>query len=167
VSLGYQASPSVVCLLFSWPTYLGFLLREKTCRCAHHTFRLEFPNCLATIIINYTPAIKPFSGAVAGEEVEDLCKGSFSHAHPLLCFIVLLYLFLLASFYIKNPKKIESLIVVFTCLLLVLLKWLILKTPSCTTLLVQTIVILSALLLRHLLLLQTFMRLSLLYRTLL
>jgi hypothetical protein len=38
---------------------------------------LEFPNCLAIIIINYTPTIKPFSGAVAGEEVEDLCKGSF------------------------------------------------------------------------------------------
>jgi hypothetical protein len=35
---------------------LGFLLREKTCCCAHHTFRLEFPNCLA-IIINYTPDI--------------------------------------------------------------------------------------------------------------
>jgi hypothetical protein len=36
---------------------LGFLLREKTCCCAHHTFRLEFPNCLDTIIINYTPDI--------------------------------------------------------------------------------------------------------------
>jgi hypothetical protein len=36
---------------------LGFLLREKTCCCAHHTFRLEFPNCLAIIIINYTPDI--------------------------------------------------------------------------------------------------------------
>jgi hypothetical protein len=36
---------------------LGFLLREKTCCCAYHTFRLEFPNCLATIIINYTPDI--------------------------------------------------------------------------------------------------------------
>jgi hypothetical protein len=28
---------------------------------------LEFPNCLAIIIINYRPDIKPFSGAVAGE----------------------------------------------------------------------------------------------------
>jgi hypothetical protein len=39
-----------------------------------------------------------FSGAVAREEKEDLCKGSFPHAHPLLCFIVLLYFiyFLLA-----------------------------------------------------------------------
>jgi hypothetical protein len=28
-----------------------------------------------------------------------------SHAHPLLCFKVLLYFILLASFYIKNTKK--------------------------------------------------------------
>jgi hypothetical protein len=77
---------------------LGFLLREKTCCCAHHTFRLEFPNCLA-IIINYTPDIKPFSGAIAGEEVEDFCEGSFLHAHPLLCFIILLYFILFALFY--------------------------------------------------------------------
>jgi hypothetical protein len=49
-------------------------------------------------------AIK-FSGAVAGEEMEDLCKGSFSHTHPLLCFKFCFTLFLLASFYIKNPKK--------------------------------------------------------------
>jgi hypothetical protein len=70
---------------------------------------LEFPNRLAIIII-YTPAIKPFSGAVAGEEVEDLCKESFSHTHPLLCLFVLLYftLFLLASFY-QKPKKIRIL----------------------------------------------------------
>jgi hypothetical protein len=42
------------------------------------------------------------------------------HAHPLLCFIVLLY-FILFYFhrFIKNPKKLESLIVVFTYLLLV------------------------------------------------
>jgi hypothetical protein len=37
---------------------LDFLLREKTCCCAHHTLRLEFSNCLVTIIINYTPDIK-------------------------------------------------------------------------------------------------------------
>jgi hypothetical protein len=78
-----------------------------------------------------------FSGTVAGEEVEDFCEGSFLHTHPLLyyCF-ALLYLFLPASFFSKNPKKLESLVVVFTYLLLVLLKWLILKTPSCVTLLV-------------------------------
>jgi hypothetical protein len=49
-----------------------------------------------------------------------LLRGELSHAHLLLCFVVLLYfiLFILpASFYIKNPKKLESLVVVFTCLL--------------------------------------------------
>jgi hypothetical protein len=58
--------------------------------------------------------IKPFSGTVAGEEVEDLCKGSFSHAYPLLCFIVLLYftLFLPASFY-QKPKKFRILVSCF------------------------------------------------------
>jgi hypothetical protein len=41
-----------------------------------------------------------------------------SHAHPLLCFKFCFTLFLLASFY-QKPKKLVSLIVVFTCLLLV------------------------------------------------
>jgi hypothetical protein len=83
---------------------------------------LEFPNCLAIIIINYTPAIKPLFGAVAGEEVEDLYKGSFSHVYPLLRFIVLLYLIFSCIILYQNPKKLESFVVVFTCLLLVLLE---------------------------------------------
>jgi hypothetical protein len=59
---------------------------------------------------------KIFSGAVAGEEVEDFCKGSFSHTHPLLCYcFALLYLFYLHHF-IKNPKKLQSLVVVISLL---------------------------------------------------
>jgi hypothetical protein len=85
-----------------------------------------------------------------------------SHAHPLLCFKFCFTLFLLASFYQKH-KKISILGSCFYLSAFSLLEWLLLKTPSCVTLLAQTIVILSALLLRHLLLLQTFMRLSLLY----
>jgi hypothetical protein len=57
-----------------------------------------------------------FSGAIAGEEEEDFYKGSFSHAHPLLCFKFCFTLFLLASFY-QKPKKIESLVVVISLLL--------------------------------------------------
>jgi hypothetical protein len=57
-----------------------------------------------------------FSGAVAGEEKEDFCEGSFSHAHPLLCFKFSFTLFLLASFY-QKPKKIVSLVVVISLLL--------------------------------------------------
>jgi hypothetical protein len=54
VLLSQSASPSVV-IICSSPERLniGFLLREKTCRCAHHTFHLEFSNCLAIIIIYY------------------------------------------------------------------------------------------------------------------
>jgi hypothetical protein len=81
-----------------------------------------------------------------------------SHAHPLLCFKFCFTLFLLASFY-QKPKKLVSFIVYFTCLLLILLEWILLRTPSCAILLALIIVILSAHLLRHLLLLQIFMRL--------
>jgi hypothetical protein len=107
VLLSQSASPSVVfsfLLLIDKP---WFLTKGKACRCAHHTFHLEFPNCLAIIIINYTPAIKPFSGTIAGEEKEDLCKGSFSHAHPLLCFIVFHYFiyFYLHCFISKTQKN--------------------------------------------------------------
>jgi hypothetical protein len=47
--------------------------------------------------------------------VEDFCEGSF-RTHILyfvICF-PLLYLFLPASFYIKNPEKLESLVVVIS-----------------------------------------------------
>jgi hypothetical protein len=42
--------------------------------------------------------------------VEDFCEGSFSHAHPLLCFIVLLYFiyFTCIALY-QKPKKIRIL----------------------------------------------------------
>jgi hypothetical protein len=61
-------------------------------------------------------SIKQFSGAVAGEEVEDFCEGSF-HTH-ILYFVIsfaLLYLFYLHRF-IKNPKNLESLVVVISLL---------------------------------------------------
>jgi hypothetical protein len=59
-----------------------------------------------------------FSGAVAGEEKEDLCKGSFSHAHPLLCYCFTLLYFYLCRF-IKNTKKlVPTIVVIFVGLLL-------------------------------------------------
>jgi hypothetical protein len=85
------------------------------------------------ILLHQLGRIKLFSGVVTGEEVEDLCKGSFSHAHPLLCFIVLLYFIFTCIILYQKSKKLESLIVVFTYLLLVLLKCLLLKIPSCVT----------------------------------
>jgi hypothetical protein len=86
-----------------------------------------------------------------------------SHAHPLLCFSFALLYFYLHRFYQKHTKKLVSFVVIFTCLLLALLEWVLMRTPSCVTLLALIIVILSAFLLRHLLLLQIFMRLNLLY----
>jgi cell division protein FtsW (lipid II flippase) len=60
-----------------------------------------------------------FSGTVAGEEVEDFCEESFRmHILYFVLSFALLYFILLASFY-QKPKKLESLVVVFTCLLLV------------------------------------------------
>jgi hypothetical protein len=50
--------------------------------------------------------------------------------------------------FIKNIKKLASFIVAFIYLLLVLLEWVLLKTPSCVTLLAAKTMILSALLLR-------------------
>jgi hypothetical protein len=105
-------------------------------------------------------ASRTFSGAIAGEK-EDFCKGSFACTSFTLFLVLLLFYFYLHRF-IKNTKKLVSFIVVFTCLLLALLEWVLMRTPSCVILLALIIVILSALLLHHLLLLLIFMRLSLL-----
>jgi hypothetical protein len=128
-------------------TNLGFLLREK----------------LATVLIipsswgsqldgdlhqHTVPHQDSFLALLPGKK-KTSARG-VSHAHPLLCFKFCFTIFLLASFYQKHTK-ISFLIFVFTCLLLVLLEWLLLKTPSCVILLALIIVILSALLLCHLL----------------
>jgi hypothetical protein len=106
-------------------------------------------------------AIKLFFGVVAGEK-KDFCKGSFACTSFIL-FIALLY-FIFACIVLSKIQKISFLLVViFTCLLLALLEWVLMRTPSCVILLALIIVILSALLLRHLLLLQIFMRSNLLY----
>jgi hypothetical protein len=102
-----------------------------------------------------------FFGAIAGEK-EDFCKGSLSL--PIFYFVIILLifftLFLLASFYQKYKKISSFIVVIFACLLLVLLEWVLLRTPSCVTLLAQTTMILSTILLHHLLLRQNFMRLN-------
>jgi hypothetical protein len=48
---------------------------------------------------------QPFSGAVAGEEVEDLCKGSFSHTHPLLCYLFCFNLFIFTCIVLSKTQK--------------------------------------------------------------
>jgi hypothetical protein len=67
-----------------------------------------------------------------------------SRTHNLLfCFCFALFYFYLYRF-IKNTKKLVSFIVAFIYLLLVLLEWVLLKTPSCVTLLAPKTMILSA-----------------------
>jgi hypothetical protein len=53
----------------------------------------------------HSTAIKLFSSAVAGEK-EDFYKGSFARTSFTL-FIVLIYFFLLASFYQKHKKLVS------------------------------------------------------------
>jgi hypothetical protein len=81
-----------------------------------------------------------------------LPQGKF-RTHILYFVLVLLYFIFACIIFIKNTKKLVSFIVVFTCLLLALLEWARMRTPSCVILLALITVILSTLLLCHLLLL--------------
>jgi hypothetical protein len=100
VLLTQSASPSVVCLSSPRLTYLGFLTEGKTLLLYSSHLPLGGPNGLAI-----EQQSRYFSGAVAGEEVEYFCEGSFSHAHPLLCYcFALLYLFYLHRFISKTQK---------------------------------------------------------------
>jgi hypothetical protein len=76
-----------------------------------------FQRLKKTSRVNLTPS-KFFSGAVAGEEERTSARGVFrTHIHYFV--IVLLYFiyFTCIVLYQKPKKKIESLVVVFTCLL--------------------------------------------------
>jgi hypothetical protein len=72
-------------------------------------------------------------------------QGESLTSNLLLCYCFALLYFCLHHF-IKNTHKISSFIVAFTYLLLVLLEWVLLRTPSCVILLAPKIMILSALL---------------------
>jgi hypothetical protein len=118
---------------------LGFVLRE-TCRCAHHTFLAKHRQ--SSIFLALLPGKRGF---LQGESLA-------SNLLLCYCFAYFLY-FIFACIFLSKIQKISSFIVViFACMLLVLLEWVLLRTPSYVTLLAQTTVILSALLLRHLLL---------------
>jgi hypothetical protein len=97
------------CLLFSWSINLGFLTEGKSAAI------FITPSSWGSQWAGHSPRIKQqFSGTVAGEEWKTSARGVF-HTHTHIFYFVLLFcftLFLLASFYIKNPKKLESLVVV-------------------------------------------------------
>jgi hypothetical protein len=86
--------------------------------------------------------IKHFSGTIAGEK-EDFYKGSLSL--PIFFTLLLFYLFSLlyfaCIFLSKIQKNSSFIVVIFACLLLVLLEWVLLKTPSCVILLAPTTMI--------------------------
>jgi hypothetical protein len=90
-----------------------FLTEGKSCCYIHHTFLLGFPTGWS-----FTTHQATFSGAVAGEEVEDFCEGSFRMHILYFVYYFALLLFYLHRF-IKNPKKIRILGIFFTYLLLV------------------------------------------------
>src|SRR4051812_8822694 len=109
--------------------------------------------------LSSTVHIKTFSGAVAGEE-DHFCKGSLSLSIFLFCYCFW-FLILFAALYqkSKNISLLFIFVIVVSCFTFV--KWLLLKIPSCVTLLAPTIVILFAHLLLHLLLKGPFMKLIL------
>jgi hypothetical protein len=113
----------------------------------------------SVIYINIAPSTS-FLASLPGRK-KTSARG-VSHAQSFTLFLVLLYFIFACIFLSKIQKKLVSFIVAFTCLLLVLLEWVLLRTPSCVTLLAPKTMILSVLLLRHLLLRQIFMRSNLL-----
>jgi hypothetical protein len=101
-----------------WIDNLGFIAEGKLAAIFIKTFSWGFPTGQSFLLHQLGP-IK-FSGAVAGEK-EDFCEGSFrTHILYFVLSFALLYFYL--HHFIKNPKKIESFVVVFTCLLFVLLE---------------------------------------------
>jgi hypothetical protein len=99
---------------------LGFLTEGRILLLYSSHLPLGVPNglviCRASSYFSgrHQPASKHFSGAVAGEEVEDFCKGSFSHTYPLLCLLFCFTLFYFTCIvFIKNPKKIIILVSCF------------------------------------------------------
>jgi hypothetical protein len=99
-----------------WIDYLGFLLREKLAAIFITPCSLGFPTGRSfTSIISHTITAPSttFSGAIAGEE-EDFYEGSFRmHILYFVYCFALLYFILLALFYQKPKKKLESFVVVY------------------------------------------------------
>src|SRR4051794_28875445 len=83
-----------------------------------------------------------------------------SHSQSFYFVIVFAFLFLFVAFYQKSKKNSLLYIVVICVTCFNFVKWLLLKIPSCVTLLAPTIMILFAHPLLHMLLKRPFMKLS-------
>jgi hypothetical protein len=116
-----EAIAKLVSITFSrlslsyWIDNLGFITEGKLAAIFIKTFSWGFPTGQSFYFINSAPP--SFLAPLLGRK-KTSARG-VSHAHPLLCFKFCFTLFLLASFYQKPKKKLESFVVVFTCLLLV------------------------------------------------
>jgi hypothetical protein len=134
---------------------LGFILREDLLLCSSY-LPLGVPNWAIT----YTPSSN-FSSVIAGEK-EDLCKGSLSL--PIFYFVIVLLYFIFDCVFLSKIQKKNSsfIVVIFACLLLVLLEWVLMRNTKLCDLLAPAIMILFALLLCHLVPRQIFMKLNLL-----
>jgi hypothetical protein len=89
--------------LLSWTINLGFLTEGKSCCYIHHTFLLGFPTGWSSTGHHQTQ--QAFSSTVAEEEVEDFCEGSFSHTHPLLCYLFCFTLFIFTCIILSKTQK--------------------------------------------------------------
>jgi hypothetical protein len=79
---------------------LGFLTEGKTLLLYSSDLPLGVPNGL---VIYHASSY--FFGAVAGEEVEDFCEGSFSHIHPLLCYLFCFTLYIFTCIILSKTQK--------------------------------------------------------------
>jgi hypothetical protein len=100
-----------------WIDNLGFITEEKLAAIFIKTFSWGFPTGWSFTTHNqvfwhhHHCTINKFSGAVAGEE-EYFCKGIFrTHILYFVLSFALLYFYL--HRFIKNPKKLESFVVVY------------------------------------------------------
>jgi hypothetical protein len=98
-----------------WTDNLGFITEGKFAAIFIKTFSWGFPTGQSYLLHHVNLAQLSFSGTVVGEE-EDFYKGSFrTHILYFVLSFALLYFYL--HHFIKNPKKIESLVVVISLLL--------------------------------------------------
>jgi hypothetical protein len=111
VLLSQSASPSVVCLSSPRLTYLGFLTEGKSCCYIHHTFLLGFPTGWSSTRHQAIFWRRCWGGSRRLQRGEFFAHTSFTLL--LLCFTLFI---LPALFFIKNPKKLESLVVVISLL---------------------------------------------------
>jgi hypothetical protein len=103
VLLSQSASPSVVIVCFSPDQHnLGFLT-EGNLAAIFIKPSLGVPNWPVIYFINSVASSSFWRRC--RERAEDLCKGSFSHTHPLLCYCFALLYFYLHRFISKIQKN--------------------------------------------------------------